>query len=91
MNLAGLEIVAGSADVVADKANFDYGDGGQYEGGWIDEKREGMGKMIWRDGAIYEGNWKNDKRHGKGKLTFISTIRSTRGTGLRTDVTDRER
>ena len=39
----------------------------RYEGEYVDGRREGKGKYIWRDGDHYEGYQKNDLRHGKGK------------------------
>ena len=39
----------------------------QYEGDWINNKREGNGKYIWEDGEYYIGQWKNGLRNGKGK------------------------
>jgi len=48
-----------------------YGsDGFIYEGDWVNDKREGKGKMTYgSDGFIYEGDWVNDKREGRGKMT----------------------
>ncbi|CAD8074541.1 unnamed protein product [Paramecium primaurelia] len=42
--------------------------GAQYEGEWLEGKRDGYGKQSWPDGSIYEGEWKEDKSCGKGKL-----------------------
>ena len=41
-----------------------------YEGEYIDDKRNGEGKMTWPDGSIYEGDWKDDLRNGRGKHTW---------------------
>ena len=38
-----------------------------YEGDWVNDKRDGNGKMIYANGDSYEGDWLNDKRDGKGK------------------------
>ena len=36
-----------------------YNNGDIYKGNWINDKKEGNGKMIYKNGYIYEGNWKN--------------------------------
>ena len=38
-----------------------------YEGDFVDNKFQGIGKYIDEDGDYYEGEWLNDKKHGKGK------------------------
>ena len=42
-----------------------------YEGEWLDDYRDGKGKLTSKDG-IYEGEFKKNLRHGKGKYTWIS-------------------
>ena len=39
-----------------------------YNGDWVKDKFEGIGKYIWEDGTYYLGEWKNDSRNGKGKF-----------------------
>jgi len=36
----------------------DYGESGEYEGTWMNNKREGYGVMRWRDGTYFEGTWR---------------------------------
>ena len=38
-----------------------YKDGGIYEGGWMEDLREGMGRYE-KEQDIYEGGWHKDKR-----------------------------
>lgn len=41
-----------------------------YEGGWVNGKREGQAKQLWkRKDKFHQGEWKNDKLHGYGVLT----------------------
>lgn len=37
------------------KGIFRWPDGRVYEGDYVDDKKEGFGKVIWPDGRIYEG------------------------------------
>jgi len=36
-------------------------DGKQYEGHFLNDKREGQGTFKWKDGRVYEGEWKDGK------------------------------
>mgnify|MGYP003440447615 CR=1 FL=1 len=36
-------------------------DGKQYEGDFVNDKREGTGKFTWADGRVYMGEWLNGK------------------------------
>ncbi len=48
-----------------------YPNGDKYEGGWLNNKREGHGVMTYHNGEIYEGKWVNDKREDpEGILQF---------------------
>lgn len=38
--------------------------GATYEGEWMNEERDGMGKQEWLDGSKYEGEWRNGKANG---------------------------
>ena len=49
-----------------------YTNGDSYEGDWINNKRNGKGKYIWKDGDIYEGDWANNKRIGKGRMLYAN-------------------
>ncbi|TAF33630.1 MAG: hypothetical protein EAZ57_05265 [Cytophagales bacterium] len=40
-------------------------DGSRYEGGWLNGKRHGDGKITLANGKIYEGYWENGKFKGK--------------------------
>jgi hypothetical protein len=33
---------------------------------FLNDKRDGFGRLIWSDGAYYEGFWQADKRCGQG-------------------------
>ena len=39
-----------------------------FEGEWLNELRDGMGKQRWPDGSLYEGSWLQGKANGRGKL-----------------------
>ena len=41
----------------------------KFEGGFIDDKRSGGGKLIWKNGAIFEGIYENDFQ-----LTRLSNV-----------------
>lgn len=47
---------------------FTWASGNQYEGGYLDDERNGYGKMIFTDGMIYEGNWMRGIQSGEGKI-----------------------
>tara|TARA_B110000037_G_scaffold187714_1_gene218491 strand:- start:301 stop:432 length:132 start_codon:yes stop_codon:yes gene_type:complete len=32
-----------------------------YEGDWINDKKQGRGKIIYNGGTVEEGLWENDK------------------------------
>ena len=42
----------------------------QYEGDWVNNKKEGNGKYILEDGEYYKGEWKNGSINGKGTLYY---------------------
>ena len=42
--------------------------GDHYEGEFVNLKKEGEGKLIYKNGWIYEGTFKNDKHDGYGKI-----------------------
>ena len=39
----------------------------RYESDFVNNKKEGHGKIIFENGEYYFGNFKNDMPHGKGK------------------------
>ena len=41
-----------------------------YEGQFLNDERNGYGRLIWADGDYYEGLWKDDMKHGFGKYVF---------------------
>ena len=43
-----------------------------YTGEWIDGKKHGFGKMIWKDGDKYRGDWKHDLPEGKGEYNWAN-------------------
>jgi hypothetical protein len=45
-------------------------DDATYEGEWLDGKKEGKGKIIFRSGSIFEGSFKNDLKEGYGKMYY---------------------
>ena len=51
-----------------------------YEGDFVDDARNGSGKLFYEDGSYYKGEFKDGKRHGFGeeydkngvKLRFVT-------------------
>ena len=44
--------------------------GHRYEGGWDDNLKKGIGKMIYNGIGEYHGYWENGRRHGEGVFTY---------------------
>ena len=38
-----------------------------FEGNFVEDFKEGNGKLYKKDGSYYVGSWVHDKKHGKGK------------------------
>jgi len=56
-----------SNDKMHGKGILYYKDGKiEYDGNFINGKREGKGKYIWEDGSYYIGQWSNNNMNGKG-------------------------
>ena len=43
------------------EGTFTWADGRQYQGEYVDDKKQGVGIFIWPDGRQYEGQWLNGK------------------------------
>ncbi len=43
----------------------------EFEGDWVEDKMQGLGRYSFASGAVYVGQWIKGKMHGKGKLTNI--------------------
>ena len=43
------------------KGILKFPDGRQYNGDYVNDKKEGIGIFIWSDGRKYAGNWKDGK------------------------------
>ena len=39
-----------------------------YEGGYVNDKKNGMGQFTWESGNFYKGVYKDDERHGYGEM-----------------------
>lgn len=59
------------------RALYRYNENEIYNGQWIGNKRNGIGRLEWKgniisyqylDGTYYEGNWKDDSLDGNGKF-----------------------
>ena len=37
-----------------------------YEGFFVNDERNGEGKLTWKDGRMYEGTWVDGKQTGNG-------------------------
>jgi len=44
--------------------------GNLYEGQWMNDKLNGLARMIKTDGSVFEGAWVNDQQTGLGKMTL---------------------
>jgi hypothetical protein len=44
--------------------------GFKYEGGYVNDLKQGFGKTYHLNGDIYEGNYLDGVKSGKGKLTM---------------------
>ena len=42
-----------------------WSDGKKYEGEFLNDKRDGIGRFTWADGRMYIGEWKGGKQNGK--------------------------
>ena len=38
---------------------FTWPDGRNYEGDYVEDKKEGQGAFTWPDGRKFDGGWKN--------------------------------
>ncbi len=56
-----------------------WADGKQYEGQFVNDKRQGLGVFKWKDGRIYNGEWLDGKQHGRG--TFMK-VDGTKKVGI---------
>ena len=45
---------------------YNWSDGREYKGLWMNNKMEGHGVFEWPDGRKYEGNYVDDKKEGHG-------------------------
>ena len=45
----------------------------EYDGNFVENKKDGHGEMTYSDGRSYKGEFKLDKRHGTGSLVTDST------------------
>ena len=51
-------------------------DGSRYTGEFVNDKREGKGKLLASNGkTIYEGSWQNDEINGQGQLWYADRSR----------------
>ena len=49
---------------------FTWKNGDVYEGRFINNSIEGIGKIIFNDRKTYDGEWKANKMNGKGLFTY---------------------
>lgn len=47
-------------------------DGGIYEGQWVDNARQGVGRYRYPNGDIYEGTWQNNLMQGYGVYQYAN-------------------
>jgi hypothetical protein len=46
------------------------GIGYEYNGEWMNDLPNGIGREYWKDGTKYEGDFTNGAKNGRGTLTF---------------------
>ena len=44
--------------------------GHRYEGGWDENVKKNIGKMLYNGIGEYHGYWENGRRHGEGVFTY---------------------
>lgn len=63
---------------------FFHEDGSRFEGFWVQNNREGDGRMVYgRDKSVYEGQWSANVRSGHGTLTLGTSRQSFVATSAR--------
>jgi len=63
-----------SQDQMNGSGKITYKNGDNYEGGWMNNKRSGVGiYTIASSGDVYEGSWLNDLKDGPGRYHYKST------------------
>lgn len=45
---------------------------GVYEGSWANDKKQGLGVMVYADGTKYHGNWERNKFSGQGAFYYAN-------------------
>jgi hypothetical protein len=50
---------------------FRWPDGRIYEGEFVNDLKQGKGRIMWPDGnKVYDGEWNNDHPHGIGVMIY---------------------
>ena len=57
-------------------------DGSRYEGGWVNNLRNGQGNYTYPNGDVYEGEWYEKERHGQGSYTYAGSGATYKGTEM---------
>ena len=45
---------------------YEWADGSEYKGSWLENNIDGEGEYTWPDGRKYKGQWKNNMPNGSG-------------------------
>eukprot|EP00419_Tripos_fusus_P004025 CAMPEP_0172670986 /NCGR_PEP_ID=MMETSP1074-20121228/10629_1 /TAXON_ID=2916 /ORGANISM="Ceratium fusus, Strain PA161109" /LENGTH=390 /DNA_ID=CAMNT_0013487967 /DNA_START=32 /DNA_END=1205 /DNA_ORIENTATION=- len=53
------------------RRRWQFGTGAVYDGQWLGNARDGMGKMSWPDGAEYFGEWVRNTATGQGMFCHL--------------------
>ena len=61
------------ADIPSTFCMLIFLDGSRYQGGWVENQRNGFGVYYYANGDFYEGDWYEHERHGQGTYTYVST------------------
>lgn len=50
---------------------MEFANGDRYEGGWLNNEKNGRGTYKYSNGNKYEGEFKDNMKHGKGSCSII--------------------
>lgn len=64
-------ILSDEADDLNGTDEQKYSDGSDYNGNYLEGKREGQGIYTFDNGDYYDGQWKNDLMSGRRCLLFF--------------------
>jgi uncharacterized membrane protein len=78
-SFSGAKFVGEWANNTWKSGTFTWADGSNYQGSYVNEKRNGRGILNYADGSRYEGYWKDDEEHGEGKMYWAKQDKTYQG------------